>query len=111
MLLITASGNAGSAPKVATEPFRHLKFSVAVKAGWGDRQETIWINLKADERRFQKILIPVYKGSRISFVCKVTGISEDCKSYFADLVDCAIEYKVTMDEGKRLANSDEDMPF
>lgn len=111
MFLITAVGNLGNDPKIQETPFRHLKFSVAVQAGWGERKETVWVNLKADERRFGTLLGNATKGVKVSLVCRVTGVSEDRKSFFADLVDIT-----SMASGNRPAavgggSFDEDMPF
>ena len=112
MFLITAVGNLGGDPKIQETPFRHFRFSVAVQAGWGERKETVWVNIKADERRFGTVLGNLAKGSKVAMVCRVTGVSEDRKSFFADLVDVTLMAQ----SGNRPAvvgggSFDEEMPF
>ena len=110
MFLITATGNLGSDPKIAETPFRHYKFSVAAKAGWGDRAQTVWLKIKADERRFASATVTMVKGSRVSLVARVTGVSEDGRSFFLDLVDITLQTKADK-QGLTVASADDEMPF
>lgn len=111
MFTITATGNCGKSFKVSDVPFRCYKGSVAVKAGWGDRAQTIWLNVTAPERMANAVFF-AQKGSRVTLVMKVTGASEDGKSLFGDLIEFELHGKEAAAAAPVGAADDSDeMPF
>ena len=68
MNILTATGNLGRDAEMRAIPAgkQVLSFSVPMKAGWGDREQTVWLNCSLWGDRGEKLAQYMTKGTMVA---------------------------------------------
>jgi single-strand DNA-binding protein len=76
MLTISGVGRLGQSPKMQYTPSGTAvtNFSVAADCGYGDKKETVWVNLSGFGQQAEILNQYLEKGSRIAFTAEVQRI-------------------------------------
>ena len=102
-MIVSGLGRLGQDPKMQfnAKGNAQTSLSAAVRCGWGDREQTVWVSLIAFGLQAEFLNQHLVKGNRVVFSAEVTGIrtydkrdgttgvSLDAKILTVELVDQA----------------------